>query len=306
MKSFEKVPSSPPPVILSYRLTVLPSYSPAFLLFSFFIFFMSLSSHAQDRCPYQGPQQPASIYSTTVGNFTITDTEGNVYDLYETLDSGKTVFIDLFFTRCTFCQQYAGIIEQIYQDNGAGEEDILMWGISQDSYDTNHHIVQYKADYGITNPCAGWQGGGVSAHNTIISGQNFLGWPTYCVICPDRTMFFDPVYPPTVTGFNPYFAQCNSTVGVDEKDYPKNTGIVSVYPNPANDILSVEMDLNGNSHILLEVFDLAGSAVLRSEYRKPSGHHSLTLDLSSLPGGCYFLKMSQDGTFIEARSLVVY
>jgi hypothetical protein len=119
-------------------------------------------------------------------------------------------------------------------------------------------------------------------------------------------MFFDPVYPPTVTGFNPYFEQCNSTVGVDEKDFPKNTGIVSVYPNPAKDFLIVELALSGNSTISLEIIDVAGYSLSETEYRKEAGSHSIRLDLSNLPIGFYFLKMSQDGTFIEARNLVVH
>jgi cytochrome oxidase Cu insertion factor (SCO1/SenC/PrrC family) len=34
----------------------------------------------------------------TIGNFSITDSDGVDWDLYELLDSGKTVIIDLFFS----------------------------------------------------------------------------------------------------------------------------------------------------------------------------------------------------------------
>ena len=33
-----------------------------------------------------------------VGDFTITDSDGVTWNLYEQLDAGKTVFLDLFFT----------------------------------------------------------------------------------------------------------------------------------------------------------------------------------------------------------------
>jgi hypothetical protein len=33
-----------------------------------------------------------------VGDFTITDTDGNTWNLYQQLDAGKTVFLDLFFS----------------------------------------------------------------------------------------------------------------------------------------------------------------------------------------------------------------
>lgn len=145
-----------------------------------------------------------------IGDFTITDTEGNVLNLYDHLDQGKTVFIDLFFTTCGYCQQYSPIIEQVYQNTGAGQGNILMWGISPT--DNNAQIDAYKVQFGITNPCAGTEGNGPAAINVVIDGQNFLGYPTYCVVCPDRTLYFDVCYPPSVSCFDPYFDNCAQTV----------------------------------------------------------------------------------------------
>jgi hypothetical protein len=33
-----------------------------------------------------------------IGDFTITDTEGTIWNLYDQLNLGKTVFIDLFYS----------------------------------------------------------------------------------------------------------------------------------------------------------------------------------------------------------------
>jgi hypothetical protein len=284
-------------------------YSP-FLPFStspllfLFLFAASISLQAQDRCPYKGNPLPSRSSSSYVENFTITDTEGNTYDLYETLDSGMTVFIDLFFTRCSYCQQYTPIIEQIYQDTGAGQDDILMWGISNDPFDTDQIIDQYKIDYGVTNPCAGPQGGGITALTTIIAGQNFMGFPTYCVICPDRDMFFDPVYPPTVTGFDPYFEEC-ATVGLDEKQINPESKIISVYPNPVKDDLFIELVSADNALTTLQLFNLTGTIAMKRTYNHQQGLHMVTIDLSSLPSGYYFLKFSQDDQLIEMKRVIV-
>ncbi|MBN3035109.1 MAG: redoxin domain-containing protein [Bacteroidales bacterium] len=145
-----------------------------------------------------------------VGDFTITDSEGVTWNLYQSLDQGKTVFLDLFFTTCSYCQLYAPIIEQIYQNTGAGQGNVLMWGLSPQ--DNNTQINNYKTQYGITNPCAGNQGGGPAAINIVKEGQVFLGYPTYCIVCPDRTLYFDICYPPSVACFNPYFSNCEQTV----------------------------------------------------------------------------------------------
>ncbi len=82
-----------------------------------------------------------------------------------------------------------------------------MWGLS--SSDNNAAINAYKQTHGITNPCAGTQGGAPTAINEVISGQNYLGTPTFCIICPDQTMSFDVCWPPqSASCFDPYIEDC--------------------------------------------------------------------------------------------------
>jgi len=163
------------------------------------ILLTSLSvSFAQNRCASTVPQNAKILVldRSQIADFTITDTEGNELNLYSTLDQGKTVFLDLFFTTCSWCILYAPIIEQTYQQAGAGAENVLFWGISPQ--DNNAAINAYKATHGVSNPCAGTQGNGPAAIDIIIAGQSFLGYPTYCVVCPNRELQFDVCYPPTV------------------------------------------------------------------------------------------------------------
>lgn len=81
-----------------------------------------------------------------------------------------------------------------------------MWGLSPQ--DNNAQINNYKTQYGVTNPCAGTEGGGPEAIDVVIAGQNFLGYPTYCIVCPDRTLYFDVCWPPTASCFDPYIESC--------------------------------------------------------------------------------------------------
>ena len=68
------------------------------------------------------------------------------------------------------------------------------------------------AAHGITNPCAGTEGGAPAAIDIVIDGQNFYGYPTYCVVCPDRTLYFDICWPPTEDCFYPYFEMCTPAI----------------------------------------------------------------------------------------------
>jgi hypothetical protein len=258
------------------------------------------------RCPYKGPQIPDNRIIKEAIDFTITTTDGVTRNLYSTLDSGKTVFVDLFFTTCSWCQLYAPIIEQVYMDHGAGEGDIEFWGISNNLFDPDSVIDTYREQYGVSNPCAGPDGGGTTAHTRVITGQDFQGWPTYVVICPNHSIFFDPCYPPTVDGFDPYFEQCAETIGI--QDNPQNltkTGILSIYPIPADRNLSVEISSHVSGIITLEVYNLLGTKVLSQSFENKVNKQTVTLQIDDLPDGPYFLRMIQDKQTIDTRKLLV-
>lgn len=155
-------------------------------------------SFGQERCQLSSTlnNQIVVLDKSQLADFTITDTQGNELNLYATLNEGKTVFLDLFYTTCPYCIQYAPIIEQVYELTGSGQGDVLFWGISPQ--DNNAQIDAYKLAHNISNPCAGIQGGGPQAIDIINTGQNFLGYPTYIVVCPDKNMQYDVCYPPTV------------------------------------------------------------------------------------------------------------
>jgi hypothetical protein len=253
-----------------------------------FLFPTLLLSQPEARCPYNGPQLPAIMPASTVGDFTITTTDGITRNLYDALDSGKTVFIDLFYTTCYYCQLHAPVIEQIYQNTGAGSNDIEFWGISNNLFDTNYLIDLYKQQYNITNPCAGPWGGGTTAFTTVVAGQNFSGFPTYCVVCPDRTMFFAPIYPPTVTGFDPYFEICASMVGTEEPGLnPDNRGKYTISPNPAGRELTISTDP--------EIQGITGSIVHHSVHYLNKGDAQLKIPVREIPAGAYGVLITQNG-----------
>lgn len=258
---------------------------------------------AETRCLYKGIQLTDSRVIKKVDDFTITTTDGITRNLYTALDSGKTIFIDLYFTNCFWCQYYAPIIEQIYENTGAGEEGIEFWGISSDPVDTDPVIDQYKANFNITNPCAGPQGGGVAAHNIVIAGQNFLGWPTYCVICPDRTLYFDPVYPPTVNGFGPYFETCAAMVGMEEINPRPKTGILAVYPNPASTFISLDINMNETMPVKIEMFNLLGTSVYSADFPVTSGQQTLSFSVEQFPEGAYFIRLMQSGKTVNNEKM---
>lgn len=123
-----------------------------------------------------------------------------------------------------------------------------MWGLSPS--DDNAQINAYKVQYGITNPCAGTQGGGPAAINTVIAGQPFYGYPTYIVVCPDNTMSFDVCWPPPgASCFDPYIQDCidNTLVANFDSDLTEicETGQVQFWDNSTGNIVSWSWSFEG-------------------------------------------------------------
>lgn len=277
------------------------------------LFFLVLSARlgAQDRCPALVP--PAAVPSPmdTVGDFTIITTDGDTLSLYQALTEDKTVFLDLFYTRCVFCQQYAPVIEEIYHDNGAGEGSVLFWGLSNDPYDSNQVIDAYKLEFDITIPCAGPEGGGIQALTTVIEGQNFFGYPTYCVVCPDRTMFFDPCYPPTFNCFDPFFNYCAALVGINDGTGPAGgrlgslSGLIHVYPNPAYDAISLSCSIKGTGPYTVELISSSGMAVFSKTLKIQVESHIFNVSFPNLPSGLYILRLLQGNTQLGVEKISI-
>ena len=74
-----------------------------------------------------------------------------------------------------------------------------------------------------------------------------------------------------------------------ERARTENNATLSVYPNPATDIMKVESTQTVGSY---EVYDINGARVIRNE---PNAK-AFTLDLRDLPSGTYLLKTVSEGS----------
>jgi len=178
-----------------------------------------------------------------------------------------------------------------------------MWGLSPQ--DNNSSIESYMSSYGITNPCAGTQGGGSAAIDIITSGQNFLGYPTYCVTCPDQTMHFDVNWPPTATGFDSYIAGCPG-VSIDELENMNKSLITKVYPSPASVSTNIEIYVNEVSDITIDLYNILGEKVYSTDFENiNTGEHNIELPLNDLNSGSYFINMLVNDNLTDVSKLLI-
>jgi hypothetical protein len=63
--------------------------------------------------------------------------------------------------------------------------------------------------------------------------------------------------------------------------------------------------LDKSSLSTIELYDLTGMSIWKKVHQCQGGMNTLSLDLSSLPSGYYFLKLSQDSQLKEVRRVIV-
>ena len=89
-----------------------------------------------------------------------------------------------------------------------------------------------------------------------------------------------------------YVAHFQNTVGVDDQQMSK----VTVFPNPANDKLTVEA---GKVIKQCDVYSVTGALVVSQQ----GDRDKMEINVSTLPAGFYLIRMSFEDA-IETRSFV--
>ena len=83
----------------------------------------------------------------------------------------------------------------------------------------------------------------------------------------------------------------------------ENVGF-GMYPNPATDELTVEVPLEADTDVAVTILDPAGKAAMQQHRALTKGDNRMTLDVSRLPNGVYFVQV-RNGEQSHTRKLVV-
>lgn len=123
-------------------------------------------------------------------DFTVTDLDGNEWNLYDILDQGKTVIIDAYATWCAPCWSYhqGGTLKDAWNQYGPnGTDELFVFGIESDP---NTTIADIEGTG--TNTQGNWLTGvpypmvDYGAFNQLYEIAYF---PTIYMICPSRNVY---------------------------------------------------------------------------------------------------------------------
>lgn len=91
---------------------------------------------------------------------------------------------------------------------------------------------------------------------------------------------------------------CDSVVvnitGIGILENENNNFNLVVFPNPANEQITVSYELTKASQLNIELFDIIGNKISSSSFSQTSGKHQTIVDTDQLSQGAYLIKLSSE------------
>jgi plastocyanin len=114
-------------------------------------------------------------------DFTVTDLNGNSHTIYDYLDSGYVMVLELLSTTCGHCQQHAVGTENSYLTNGPSGTNVARFlGLEINVSTDSTAVANFASNYNVTFPIANDISPGIINYQI-----NYT--PTYYVIYPDSS-----------------------------------------------------------------------------------------------------------------------
>jgi PKD repeat protein len=95
----------------------------------------------------------------------------------------------------------------------------------------------------------------------------------------------------------------NVGVGVEEATALNN---ITLFPNPANDNISVVMNLNAAADVVITAFDMNGKLMINENYNMGAGATTLNYDVTTWDNGIYFVRIVTGNTSNTLRIIIAH
>lgn len=207
-------------------------------------------------------------------DFTTTDINGNTHRLYDYLDQGYTVIMDLSATWCGPCWNYhiSGAFEELWKNHGPLGEDgvdpnttddvMILWVEGDPSTAVTELENSQLGDWTNPNPSEGEIHFPIINDDNLANTYNISYWPTVYTICPSRVITLTGTASPenhyanltnceeAVEGNNAALLTFDGNLAVSECENSASGNVSVSVQNMGSDILTaftVEVIVNGNS-----------------------------------------------------------
>ncbi len=198
--------------------------------------------------------------------YCITEGGGSLNNLYKTIDQGNTWNYISSITASLYVQSI------YFTDNDTG-------------YAAGQFCMKKTTDGGLT-----W------------TSQNALppGWPNFYDDITD--VFFLNKNTGFAVGFGQFYRIGNDTTTSTNISNNINKDIVSIFPNPANDILNISIPLSDDKHFDFKIYNNLGRLVSTNSIQNTV---NFTYDVSNLTEGIYYIQLTSDNQTPYKRKIII-
>lgn len=224
---------------------------------------------------------------TTATDFTVNDCGGTSRHLFAELDAGKVIVL-VMVDPCSSCigpAKSALAISKTFETTNPGK---VVYYLTDDFGNTSCATL---TSWASTNAITGVP----IISDEIVTQANYGGaaMPKTVVIAgTNHKIYFNQNNGLNATNFTAAINNAIATSGV--KESVQSDFKMSIYPNPANDQLTVNYQLNNASEISFDIYNLLGTKVKSyASFKQNAGFHlESQFDTESLNNGIYFFKIN--------------
>lgn len=246
---------------------------------------------------------------TTAVDFTATDVDGNTFNLFNTLATGKYVVLDFMFTTCGPCQACAPKLWGAFTNYGCNTAGAPIEFVSINRDDNNAVMHSWESTYmNATGPyprgISGTQGSATGGAQSFHATYGISAFPTMILIAPNHQILEQDMWPITDAStfdsfFNPHgINQAPCTSGI--ANYTNADEFITLSPVPVADLLTVtskEHNLNE-----LKIMNTLGQIIISKVYGNNVKQDAVSV--SELADGIYYAEMRLNESTVIKKKFV--
>ena len=225
-----------------------------------------------------------SYAQTTATDFNVNDCDGNPHHLFSELDNGK-VIVMVWVMPCGPCATHALAAYAAVQTYANSHPDRVKFYMVDDYANTTCNSLQTWASTYSMGSCTKFSNQAISMSDY---GQN--GMPKTVVIGgANHTVYFNENS--STQGIEVAIDQALTGVSTNIFN-EKNNMDITLFPNPAKEEISISFNGLTSPITQVEMFNILGELNHSELLNQMSSSGIYTFDISKLPSGPYFIKLT--------------
>ena len=233
-----------------------------------------------------------SFAQTTATDFITDDCSGITHNLFDSLDDGNVIVI-AWVMPCGPCATYTLPAYSAVQSFSSSNPGQVRFYLADDFANTTCATL---TSWGNTNNMP--LNSTFSSSSISMSNYGTNGMPKVVVLGGvDHHIYFNEN--DNKINFTDVQIAIDSALNsfVSSTTYLESTFSLNIFPNPAQDKLTVNYNLNKNEEIVFEIIDLLGKKIKSLLVSNSLSENIIDLDISKIPSGNYILQChTSEGT----------